>query len=228
MDAFFDKIYFINLESAVRSKKTMIDLFERHNIKNYQIITATDPKKIDRVELINLKKYAYPGNTFFCNSNCSCLGKGHELSNEEIANSLSHYKVWKDILNNNYKKCLILEDNTILKKDVNKAIEDISKNIPINWNILYLGHSENIEKYKNRNFPKETPFFFKTDRGFGKTNCYAITNNMTKKLKDNLFPLRASTAGFISHFIIGKCNIPAHLCVRDIAYSKINRKTSKK
>lgn len=228
MDSFFDKIYFINLESAVKSKKIMIDLFERHCIKKYQIIKAVDPKNVDRVDLINRQKYAYPGNTFYCTSNCSCSGNGHELTNEEIANTLSHYRVWKDIVKNKYKKCLILEDNTILKKDFNNAVEEISNNLPKNWNFLYLGHSENIEKYVHRDFSKETPFFYKINKGFGKTHCYAITNNMANKLRESVFPLRASTAGFISHFIIDKENVPAHICIRDIAYSKIKSKSSKK
>ena len=47
-----------------------------------------------------------------------------------------------------YKKCLILEDDCIFTENVND-FDNIIKDIPEDWELLYLGHCGKISNGKN-------------------------------------------------------------------------------
>lgn len=66
---------------------------------------------------------------------------GRELSSGEIGCSLSHYFIYKDMVENDICYALILEDDAILDKNLKKFIEgDILKSKE--WDIVLLGYSK--------------------------------------------------------------------------------------
>jgi GR25 family glycosyltransferase involved in LPS biosynthesis len=57
-----------------------------------------------------------------------------------IACTLSHYYVWKYIVDNNIEKCLILEDDTVFYDNFNEEFEKILK-LPQQYDLLYLNRN---------------------------------------------------------------------------------------
>lgn len=97
-----------------------------------------------------------------------------------IACTLSHYYVWKYILDNNIEKCLILEDDTMFYDNFNEEFEKILK-LPQQYDLLYLnrnalcsiyGLGKEIEVAENIVIPKYSY----------NTNAYIITLDGAKKL----------------------------------------------
>jgi GR25 family glycosyltransferase involved in LPS biosynthesis len=56
-----------------------------------------------------------------------------------IGTLLSHTNLWKKIQNEEHENILILEDDIIFVNDFNTKLEKIYKDVPENWDILYIG-----------------------------------------------------------------------------------------
>ena len=108
--------------------------------------------KIDHIYCINLersterrksmqKQFAHNGLDveFFPAVDGKAIGKDGAFGCAQ-----SHKYVWVDIIKNNYKNCLILEDDVILNKQLKNVLEILRE--PVNWDILYLGGSIPIKK----------------------------------------------------------------------------------
>jgi glycosyl transferase family 25 len=200
MDSFFDKIYIINMKESVDRKTYMTEQMNKFNIKNYVFQNAVVGKDLLVDSLKEQKLWAYPGNDF-CETSCSCLGNGHDLTKNQIGLQLSHYSIWEDMLKNNYKKCLIFEDDVTLT-DENKNFQDIVRELPDDWEFIYYGHSEKINNENSIDI--NNLYFKKLISGVNETHMYAITNDAAKILFENTYPVRAAIDGYISHFIINK------------------------
>jgi GR25 family glycosyltransferase involved in LPS biosynthesis len=195
INTFFDKIYVINLSYSVERKKSMIEQFEKYKIKNYVFIEATDKNTLNFDELIE-KKIVHSGN---CPLDCTCGGKGnHVLGNGNIALSISHYRIYCDIIENGYDKCLILEDDCIFSDEMNN-FNDIKNYIPEDWELLYLGNDKFISSNTTSNIGNS---YFLKCFGVPCTHIYAITNNSAKLLSKNIFPIKSAIDGFLHRFII--------------------------
>jgi GR25 family glycosyltransferase involved in LPS biosynthesis len=73
----------------------------------------------------------------------------------EIGHLLSFIKIMKDALKKKYKKILILEDDSVIEEDFKENFLKSYKNLPNNWDIVYLGihrfHFKLTEKSNNIN-----------------------------------------------------------------------------
>jgi GR25 family glycosyltransferase involved in LPS biosynthesis len=133
MDTFFDKIYVIHLDKDIERKQSIEVQFQKHNITNYLFFPAVTKLNIDKEKFKEDKLWAYPNNTFHCQRTCSCGGKGHELSEAQMACHLSHHNVWLDIVQNNYENCLVIEDDLVLINDVNEVFTAMMEHWPKIW-----------------------------------------------------------------------------------------------
>ena len=79
---------------------------------------------------------------------------------------MSHI-IWKDIVKNNNKRCLILEDACIFTEDFYKLNIDI----PENWEILYLRHFQKINSTNTKKHNK----IKKLIKGVNKTHIYDVS-----------------------------------------------------
>jgi GR25 family glycosyltransferase involved in LPS biosynthesis len=199
INTFFDKIYVINLSYAIDKKNSIIEQFNKYGITNYEFFVATDKNELDIDKMKFEKKWAYPGNDFYCTQECTCRGGGHHLEPGQIALSISCYRLYRHIVENNYKKCLILEDDCILTDEI-LNFESLSKSIPEDWELLYLGNAEHT-------WPGHGDIgndFFRRCFGVPCTHIYAVTNECALKLSEEIFPIRANIDGFLHRFIIDK------------------------
>ena len=94
----------------------------------------------------------------------------------------------------NYTKCLILEDDYIFTEDI-KNISNIIDNIPINWNMLFLGHTQFINSHNSKDI--NNPYFLQLLDGIPETHIYAVTQECAKILIEHTYPIRAAVDGYV-------------------------------
>tara|TARA_B100000902_G_scaffold230614_1_gene218802 strand:- start:528 stop:1253 length:726 start_codon:yes stop_codon:yes gene_type:complete len=96
------------------------------------------------------------------------------LQTGEYGCFLSHYEIWKYIKTNSIPYCCVYEDDVNFSNDYNTKLHKLLKELPDDFNILYLGgrfnvnhkskrvskvtqnivkHSYNVSDYKNRCWP---------------------------------------------------------------------------
>lgn len=152
---FVDQVYCINLSK----RKDRWDFMEKE-FKKFSI----DVKRINGVDGMLLKKSNINLNS--CKEKLGSLGclRSHQL-------------VYKDALENNYKKICIFEDDIIFCKDFKSRIDYYIRNIPKNWDIMYLGcHFHGCKKPE-----KITSYIYKNSCSFG-AFAYIINDNIIKEL----------------------------------------------
>lgn len=66
--------------------------------------------------------------------------QGKELNHGEVACSLSHRMVYEEMIKQNWKKILILEDDVLPLYDDLALLPDALKELPPNWELVYLGY----------------------------------------------------------------------------------------
>ncbi len=70
------------------------------------------------------------------------------LTYGELGCAMSHYKVWRKIIDENYEKVIILEDDVeILDDNLISKIADINANL---FDIIYLGRKKITKQYENK------------------------------------------------------------------------------
>lgn len=117
----------------------------------------------------------------------------------EIGCYLSHTKIWKEIVNNNYSNCIIFEDDVIPKIDYETIIKYID-NIPSNYDIAYLGWwSRNNMNNNNKN----SYWLYSNYDNVYKENVlglysYIISNSGAKKLLSKAFPIDVQLDTYVS------------------------------
>jgi GR25 family glycosyltransferase involved in LPS biosynthesis len=120
-----NKTFIINLSHDTNRKNDMIEKLKKTNIKKFEFFNAingmTDLSKYDF-------KVIYNWNDYFLN---------RPITIGEIGCALSHYNIWKNIVDNNINKALILEDDVIFKNNFNEML-DIIENLEFNYDIFYL------------------------------------------------------------------------------------------
>lgn len=155
---------------------------------NVEIFTAIDGLKIDE--------------QFMKDNNISILKewidpfKKTKINKGEIGCALSHYKIWEDIIENNYNSALILEDDAefIKPNEFMNKIYEIDE--PNNTDLLYFGRKkfkENEEYIENHNNIVK-PFYSYWTIGYYITYSGALKllkSNFSKKIipVDEFLPL---------------------------------------
>ena len=128
INTYFDKIFIINLDGAVKRWENIKRNMSEVGITNYERYSAINGDKI------NIKKYVED------ESMCT-------LCPNQFYCKLSHFNVIKMARERNYKRVLICEDDCEINKDIfYSSIKDISES-KINWDIIYL-HETKYRKIK--------------------------------------------------------------------------------
>jgi glycosyl transferase family 25 len=87
-----------------------------------------------------------------------------EMNTGEIACSLSHCNIYEAIIENNWKRVLILEDDVVPDFGNLASLPDTLKELPADWELFYLGYLKN-EKIATSLRMKQA--WYKTMRFFG-------------------------------------------------------------
>lgn len=191
----FGKIYCINLESRPDRKKRCKEIFSHFNL-NVNFINAIDGKKIQNTN--GLKSGA-----------AGCC--------------LSHKMVYEDILNNNIKTALIMEDDVEFDKDVEKRFYEYYKMVPEDWQMIYFGGNHRNKKIKmiNRHVHKLEKTYT--------THCYAIKREaiptIINRMKDEtIFSMPIDMHLAVIHKMIPCYGFKPHIAWQRADFSNIENK----
>jgi len=126
----------------------------------------------------------------YYNKENSIINSVKPLSKGELGATLSHLKIYQEMLDNEIERMIILEDDAVLTDDFLEALELIDE-LPSNWEVFLLGYSS------NRKYP--CMFKVKEKNNFkigispnvrGGAFCYAINTRGAKRMlkhKENLY-----------------------------------------
>ena len=165
-----DKIYCIALEKRLDyMKKTLINYY---NFPKYKI-TFIKPYLKDKLNIDELIKN-------------NILYKNNNLSKGEIACYLSHYKCLNLFNKSNKENCLLFEDDIDhTNKDVITKINSIIKNVPKNFDIIYLGRCCS-KCYLDKKINED---LYKTKYSLC-MHSYIVSKKGCKKILKHLFPIK--------------------------------------
>lgn len=116
--------------------------------------------------------------------------QGKTLNLGEIACSLSHRNLYTAIIENNWQKILILEDDVLPIDENLKALPAALEELPENWELVYLGY---LKHEKVTVALKAKQFFYKIISAFG---LMAWTYKMVTNLLPKPYSTHLKKAGF--------------------------------
>ena len=170
-----NKIKVINLVRRRDRRENVIQNFKRANITNYEIIQAVDGKDLTPTSQI------------------VTLFQGNDFGNRRgvIGCALTHYNLWKQLLESDVDYFLIMEDDFTIIKTFKIEIEKIKFE---KYDILLMGYSmfskilEKVKQVYRRSCHKGEENLLidklQMDYFIGGTFCYSINKNGAKKLVD--------------------------------------------
>jgi len=177
------KIYIINLKSRKNKLFEIQNQLDTQNIK-YEIIEGIDGKTLNMSYLNN-------NGIKICNEYYWKVKK-RNMTFGELGCTLSHLKIYEDIVKKDFNKCVILEDDVIIPDYFINKLKNIYKNIDdiLDWDLIYLGRKKmnfgkNDEKY-NDNFIKCGTSWWSCGYIINKKACDYILNS---KIKENLITI---------------------------------------
>lgn len=118
---FIDKIYVVHYAPLKDRKEFMLKQFELFGIINYEIVEGIGRNSIDEDFINNFNKEH--------NTN---------LTAAVVAISITHVDIYRDIVKNNYKSCLILEDDAILCADFDIHFNNYMNTIPNDYDMAFI------------------------------------------------------------------------------------------
>ena len=179
------KVYIVNLKKDKKRKKNILNELKKQNLKNYKFISAVNGNKLKKKEINSLiskeKNFINPINT--------------NMSKSEIGCSLSHIKIYKEIVKSDIDYALILEDDAFF---LNKFTKNLKKFISINFKykkqIILLSELREfykipIDKEKDYEIVDVTNAYF--------THSYFINNEAARSLLHFNFPVKTVADNFI-------------------------------
>lgn len=169
LNDYYDKIYVLSVRSAEHRRK----LFEeRFTGLNYSFFYGADKNNFTIPELLEKKIYS------------ESLTIEHHRYNKvmrpgEIACSWSHRMMYEDMLSNNYKRVLIMEDDAVPDPKMIKEVPAILSEIPADCELLMWGWNKNGEE-DIRSFFKTAGYHIQHSLGLLKWD-HTIINNLFAK-----------------------------------------------
>nr|XP_048717959.1 procollagen galactosyltransferase 2 isoform X2 [Caretta caretta] len=129
----FDEIFMINLKRRKDRRDRMLrTLYEQEIAVN--IVEAVDGKALNTSQLKALNIDMLPGYQDPYSS--------RPLTRGEIGCFLSHYYIWKEVVNRELEKTLVIEDDVRFehqfKRKLMKLMDDIEQ-VQLDWELIYIG-----------------------------------------------------------------------------------------
>lgn len=123
-----------------------------------------------------------------------------------IGCSLSHIKLWQHILTKGYKNVVILEDDCIIPKDFHEKFNEYMKQVPTNWDIIYLGASNINAKKINKNVLEPNPITGTSTHNSG-TYAMLINTKILPSLLKNHLPIKDNIDQTMKNVMFKKMNV---------------------
>jgi len=145
----FDHIYVLTLDRA----KDRQSLFEKnfHGL-DFEFFFGIDRRNInfDSQEWTGSKADLHSYGVELEKLNKTYERKGGMMHPGEVACSLGHLGIYKDMIAKGYSRVLILEDDAFIDPEGNFNISDILKQMPQDWDLLYFGYRGNQVPLKKK------------------------------------------------------------------------------
>ncbi|XP_067846831.1 procollagen galactosyltransferase 2-like [Heptranchias perlo] len=129
----FDEIFMINLKRRTDRRERMLRTLYEQDIE-VKVVDAVDGKALNTSHLKALNIEMLPG--------YHDPYSGRILTRGEIGCFLSHYYIWKEVVDQGLEKVLVLEDDNRFephfRKKITKLMEDIEEN-QLDWDLIYIG-----------------------------------------------------------------------------------------
>ncbi|XP_060602538.1 procollagen galactosyltransferase 1-like isoform X2 [Ruditapes philippinarum] len=129
----FDKVYMINLQRRSERRNRMLYVFDVLGIEA-ELIPAVDGKLINASYLKTLDIKILPG--------FSDPVKGRPMTMGEIGCFLSHYFIWKDMVEKGYSEVVVFEDDLrfepYFRTKLRHIMRQVKEKVP-DWDLIYLG-----------------------------------------------------------------------------------------
>ena len=153
-----DKIFVINMERSKERMKRVSEQFNSINlpftrfeaVDGYKVLITnkSSGESITGLGLKNNNSFFTEGGAYdvsYDNTTIEYIAKNRNipnlqpyLSSGEFGVFLSHYFLWKEIVKKDYDSIVIFEDDLILNVNFEKRLQDIIKNAPSEFDILYI------------------------------------------------------------------------------------------
>ena len=176
LNSFFDHVYVISLERHTERQEKMKEVldgldysfFRGIDKKNLTIDLLVEKGIYDEEKAKLLHRYDKPMNT------------------GQIGCAWTHRLVYEDIVLNNYKKVLILEDNVIINNAGLPMLNDMMQQLPDDWELWYLDYHKNLRRDLGTFFVQ---IYMHLRRAVGKLKLTHLTINnfYARKYSENLF-----------------------------------------
>ncbi|XP_065265570.1 procollagen galactosyltransferase 2 [Emys orbicularis] len=129
----FDEIFMINLKRRKDRRDLMLRTLYEQEIA-VKIVEAVDGKALNTSQLKALNIDMLPGYQDPYSS--------RPLTRGEIGCFLSHYSIWKEVVNRELEKTLVIEDDVRFehqfKRKLMKLMDDIEQ-VQLDWELIYIG-----------------------------------------------------------------------------------------
>ncbi len=167
LNNFFDKIYVITLK---RATDRHLHLQQELDGLQYSIFYGADKNDLNLEELTIKKEYD-PELAMIKNVMHKRMTAG------EVGCSLSHKMIYQEVIEQQYKKVLILEDDVVIDREKIMLFNTISSELPNNWQLWYLGYAKNVKPPANA-FAKKLFYHFCYSLGIKRTLNHTVINNL--------------------------------------------------
>ena len=183
----FDKVYVINLEHSKDRLDMIRKQLKRENIA-FERYPAVNGSLLNKEKLIRDGKLTY-----------------EKMTKGAIGCYLSHYNIWKKELDKG-NNILVLEDDVILCKNLLNKFNEIYKQIPKDWDIIYLGASNIYGKKIGKNIVVP----IKSEKGSTfNTGMYGmlINKKALSILINESMPINNNIDQYIKNYLFKKLNV---------------------
>ena len=167
LNNFFDKIYVITLK---RATERHLHIHQELEGLQYSLFYGADKNELDLEELALQHKYD-PELAIKKNIMHKRMTAG------EVGCSLSHKMIYEEVIKHNYNKVLILEDDVVIDRKNIMLFDSISRELPDDWQLWYLGYTKNVTPPANA-FAKKLFYHFCYSLGIKRTLNHTVVNNL--------------------------------------------------
>ena len=174
LNNFFDHIYVITLERETERQENIVRCLEG---LNYSFFFGIDKKALVMDDLIADGIYDEAKTIAF-----SRFGK--PMNTGQIGSSWSHRLVYEDIIKNNYKNALILEDDISPSREGIEQFGNSMQELPANWDLIYFDCQKNLRRNFGA-FMRQVGYHIRSFFGRVKLNHTEINNMFARKFSDN-------------------------------------------
>ena len=164
---FFDKIYVITLK---RATERHLHIQQELEGLQYSLFYGADKNELDLEELALQNQYD-PKLAIKKNIMHKRMTAG------EVGCSLSHKMIYEEVIKHNYNKVLILEDDVVIDRKNIMLFDSISKELPGNWQLWYLGYTKNETPPANA-VTKKLFYHFCYSLGIKRTLNHTVINHL--------------------------------------------------